>query len=112
MTGHRMDWQREARTGTTEAVFCSGKSDDQIVKILEEARKERARNVDQSIEDRALHHSLVVAEEYKSEPGKVRDAQASKAEKDEAQAQMTRIVARLHKHLSDARAETARLTLN
>ena len=39
MTGHRMDWQRQARTGTAEAVFCSGKSDDQIVNILEEARK-------------------------------------------------------------------------
>ena len=43
MTQHRMDWQREARTGTAEAVFCSGKSDDQIVNILEEARKDDRR---------------------------------------------------------------------
>lgn len=38
MTDHRMDWNRATRTGTTEAVFCAGKSDDQILAILEEAR--------------------------------------------------------------------------
>jgi len=79
---------------------------------LAEARKERAKTIDQSIEDRALHHSLVVAEEYKSEPEKVKAAQATKAEKDEAQAQMTKILVRLHKHLSEARTETGKLTLN
>ena len=37
MTEHRMDWQREARTGTAEAVFCSGKTDAQLRAILDEA---------------------------------------------------------------------------
>ena len=40
MTEHRMDWQRAARTGIAEAVFCAGKSDDQIRAILAEARTE------------------------------------------------------------------------
>ena len=40
MTDHRMDWQRAARTGTAEAVFCAGKSEDQICAILAEARAE------------------------------------------------------------------------
>ena len=40
MTDHRMDWHRATRTGTAEAVFCAGKSDDQILAILEEARAE------------------------------------------------------------------------
>ncbi len=79
---------------------------------LEPARKKRAKQVDQAIEDRALHHSLVVAEEYNSEPEKVTKAQASDAEKQEAQAQMTKIVARLHKNLANARSETGKLTLN
>lgn len=38
MTEHRMDWQREARTGTAEAVYCAGKSDDQIRAILAAAQ--------------------------------------------------------------------------
>lgn len=38
MIEHRMDWQREARTGTAEAVFCSGKTDTQLRDILDEAR--------------------------------------------------------------------------
>ena len=40
MTEHRMDWQRPARTGTVETVFCAGKSDDQICTILAESRVE------------------------------------------------------------------------
>lgn len=38
MTEHRMDWDREARTGTAEAVYCEGKSDAQILAILGEAQ--------------------------------------------------------------------------
>ena len=37
MTDHRMDWDREARTGTAEAVLCAGKSDRQVAAILAEA---------------------------------------------------------------------------
>lgn len=39
MKEHLMDWAREARTGVPEAVFCAGKSLDQIAAILEEARE-------------------------------------------------------------------------
>jgi NCAIR mutase (PurE)-related protein len=39
----RMDWEREARTGVTEAVLCAGKSDDQIRQIVELAHAERRR---------------------------------------------------------------------
>lgn len=38
MTDHRMDWQREARTGTAEAVLCATKTDAQIAAILDTAR--------------------------------------------------------------------------
>lgn len=37
MIEHRMDWDREARTGTAEAVYCPGKSDRQIRDILDAA---------------------------------------------------------------------------
>lgn len=37
MTEIRMDWGRSARTGIPEAVFCAGKSTDQISAILEQA---------------------------------------------------------------------------
>nr|WP_306267257.1 nickel pincer cofactor biosynthesis protein LarB [Pararhizobium sp. IMCC3301] len=37
MTDHRMDWDRGARTGTSEAVLCDGKSVDQIAAILDTA---------------------------------------------------------------------------
>ena len=43
MTDHRMDWQREARTGTAEAVLCATKTDAQIGAILETARTEGRR---------------------------------------------------------------------
>lgn len=41
VTQHRMDWQRKARTGTAEAVYCAGKSTDQLRAILAEARSKR-----------------------------------------------------------------------
>jgi NCAIR mutase (PurE)-related protein len=34
-----LDWERMARTGTAEAVFCDGKTDEQIAAILAEARR-------------------------------------------------------------------------
>jgi NCAIR mutase (PurE)-related protein len=37
MSDHRMDWDRAARTGTTEAVLCDSKSTDQIAAILQTA---------------------------------------------------------------------------
>lgn len=37
MTEHRMDWDRMARTGTAEAVYAEGKSDAQLMAILDEA---------------------------------------------------------------------------
>lgn len=37
MTDHRMDWDRAARTGTSEAVLCDSKSDEQIAAILRTA---------------------------------------------------------------------------
>lgn len=39
----RFDWQREARTGIPEAVFCEGKTDDHLRAILNEARDRQAR---------------------------------------------------------------------
>lgn len=39
MTDHRMDWDRTARTGTSEAVLCDSKSDDQVDAILRTAEK-------------------------------------------------------------------------
>ena len=39
MSDHRMDWGRERRNGTAEAVFCPGKSDRQIADILDEAAR-------------------------------------------------------------------------
>lgn len=39
MTDHRMDWNRAERTGTSEAVLCDSKSDDQIVAILRTAEE-------------------------------------------------------------------------
>jgi len=38
MTDYRMDWHREVRTGTAEAVLCATKTDAQIAAILETAR--------------------------------------------------------------------------
>ena len=38
MSDHRMDWDRAARTGTTEAVLCDSKSADQIAAILQTAK--------------------------------------------------------------------------
>lgn len=38
MSDHRMDWDRAARTGTTEAVLCDSKSRDQIAAILQTAK--------------------------------------------------------------------------
>jgi pyridinium-3,5-biscarboxylic acid mononucleotide synthase len=38
MTDHRIDWQREARTGNTEAVLCDTKTLAQIAAILTTAR--------------------------------------------------------------------------
>ena len=76
---------------------------------LKPARKERAKNVDQSIVDRALHHSLVVAEEYNAEPEKVANAQSTEPEKQEAKAQMTKIVSRLHASLKTAQEKTTAL---
>lgn len=42
MTEIRLDWAREARTGVPEAVFCAGKSVDQIDTILEQAEERGA----------------------------------------------------------------------
>lgn len=39
----RFDWQREARTGIAEAVFCEGKSLDQLNRILAGAQDREAR---------------------------------------------------------------------
>lgn len=39
----RFDWQREARTGIAEAVFCEGKSLDQMRRILAGAQERDAR---------------------------------------------------------------------
>ena len=39
----RFDWQREARTGIAEAVFCEGKSLDQLNRILAGAQDRAAR---------------------------------------------------------------------
>ena len=43
MIQYRMDWQRESRTGTAEAVYSSGKSEDQLRAILREARNNNHR---------------------------------------------------------------------
>jgi len=104
------DFEKQVGTDSIDKLSTYVRRGDKTA--LADARKERAKAVDQSIEDRALHHALVVGEEYKAEPEKVKNAQATKAEKDEAQAQMTKIVARLHKHLADARTNTGKLTLN
>lgn len=39
MIGHRMDWDRTARTGTAEAVLCDSKSADQVAAILHTAER-------------------------------------------------------------------------
>lgn len=39
----RFDWQREARTGIPEAVFCDGKTIEHLQSILTEARDRQAR---------------------------------------------------------------------
>lgn len=39
MTDHRMDWDRALRTGTSEAVLCDSKSDDQVAAILRTAEE-------------------------------------------------------------------------
>jgi NCAIR mutase (PurE)-related protein len=41
MTEVRIDWAREARTGVPEAVFCAGKTPDQIDTILDQADERR-----------------------------------------------------------------------
>ena len=43
MTDHRIDWAREARIGTAEAVLCDAKTPDQIAAILATARSEGRR---------------------------------------------------------------------
>lgn len=43
MTDHRIDWQREARIGTAEAVLCDAKTPAQIAAILATARAEGRR---------------------------------------------------------------------
>lgn len=42
-TDIRLDWQRAARTGIPEAVFCEGKSEDQLRRILTAATERQAR---------------------------------------------------------------------
>jgi NCAIR mutase (PurE)-related protein len=39
----QLDWDREARTGTAEAVFCTGKSVEQIATLIESVFAERRR---------------------------------------------------------------------
>ncbi|WBU61512.1 nickel pincer cofactor biosynthesis protein LarB [Paracoccus albus] len=39
----RFDWQRKVRTGIPETVMCEGKTDDQIVEIIEHAQERGAR---------------------------------------------------------------------
>ena len=39
MMDHRMDWDRALRTGTSEAVLCDSKSDDQVAAILRTAEE-------------------------------------------------------------------------
>jgi len=39
----QLDWEREARTGTAEAVFCTGKSVEQITLLLESVHAARRR---------------------------------------------------------------------
>lgn len=43
MTGFELDWQREERTGTAEAVFCTGKTVEQITVLLESVRAAKRR---------------------------------------------------------------------
>ena len=43
MTPYRMDWDREARTGTAEAVLCDGKTAEHIAAILSEAEGQNRR---------------------------------------------------------------------
>ena len=43
MSEFELDWDREARTGTSEAVFCTGKSVAQIASVIESVRSQKRR---------------------------------------------------------------------
>ncbi len=43
MSEFELDWDREARTGTAEAVFCTGKSVEQIASVIESVRSQKRR---------------------------------------------------------------------
>ncbi|MEL7152289.1 MAG: nickel pincer cofactor biosynthesis protein LarB [Pseudomonadota bacterium] len=43
MTDIRLDWGRAARTGIPEAVYCAGKSTDQIARILDQVAERQGR---------------------------------------------------------------------
>jgi NCAIR mutase (PurE)-related protein len=53
--GIRMDWQREARTGIGEAVFCAGKTPDQIGGIVHLARHHGRRLLLTRLEHEQFH---------------------------------------------------------
>ena len=43
MSDFELDWQRESRTGTAEAVFCTGKTLEQIASLLQSVQSEGRR---------------------------------------------------------------------